>query len=139
LKQVISIKDNDSLAARIAAEVEADLMILLTDVPGLYSSPPGTPGSRLIHTYSPVGIAAGGGVVFGEKSRVGLGGMDSKVSDVIGVLSFIHVMLAWHAYRVGRDLIIGRDYTSGPFSRETMRYVKAQLRTEIHARFINLQ
>ena len=77
---MISIKDNDSLAARIAAEVDAELMILLTDVPGLYSSPPGTPGSRLINTFSLAGTSAeDSGVVIGKKSRVGLGGMDSKV------------------------------------------------------------
>jgi len=83
LYQVISIKDNDSLAASIAAEVDADLMILLTDVQGLYSSPPGTPGSRLINTFSLAETSTeNSGVVFGEKSRVGLGGMDSKV-DVL--------------------------------------------------------
>lgn len=77
LQGVISIKDNDSLAARVAAEVSADLLILLSDVEGLYSSPPGTEGSRLIHTYSPE--TNGVNIVYGEKSRVGLGGMDSKV------------------------------------------------------------
>lgn len=77
LQGVISIKDNDSLAARVATETSADLLILLSDVEGLYSSPPGTEGSRLIHTYCPE--ANGNSIVFGEKSRVGVGGMDSKV------------------------------------------------------------
>lgn len=77
LHGVISIKDNDSLAARVAVEISADLLILLSDVDGLYSSPPGTEGSRLIRTYTP--DSDDFKVVCGEKSRVGVGGMDSKV------------------------------------------------------------
>ena len=44
---------------------------------GLYTSPPGTEGSRLFHTYCPDGN--GVSVTFGGQSRVGTGGMDSKV------------------------------------------------------------
>ena len=38
--------DNDSLAALIGAEMGADLVVLLTDVDGLYTAPPGTPGAQ---------------------------------------------------------------------------------------------
>ncbi|UYV68206.1 ALDH18A1 [Cordylochernes scorpioides] len=74
-QQVISIQDNDSLAAHVAAEFGADLLILMTDVDGIYTLPPGQEGSRLLHTYCP----SLNGVTFGGKSRVGLGGMESKV------------------------------------------------------------
>ena len=77
-KQVISVKDNDSLAARLSVELGTDLLILLSDVDGLYTSPPGTEGSRLITSYSPK--QNGLNVVYGENSRVGTGGMDSKVN-----------------------------------------------------------
>ena len=80
LLQVISIKDNDSLAARLAVEVDADLMLLLSDVDGIYTSPPGTDGARFLSTYCPNSDSAS--VIFGTKSRVGLGGMDSKVSMI---------------------------------------------------------
>ncbi|XP_066997085.1 delta-1-pyrroline-5-carboxylate synthase isoform X2 [Anabrus simplex] len=73
---VISIKDNDSLAAMLAAEVQADLLILMSDVDGMYTCPPSQEGARLIPTYTP---DLGQTIQFGQKSRVGTGGMDSKV------------------------------------------------------------
>lgn len=43
--------DNDSLAALLAKELKADLLILLSDVEGLYNGPPSDTNSELIHTY----------------------------------------------------------------------------------------
>ncbi|CAG2055049.1 unnamed protein product, partial [Timema podura] len=74
--QVISIKDNDSLAAMLAAEVQADLLILMSDVDGIYTKPPSQEGARLLRTYTP---DMNDTVQFGKKSRVGTGGMDGKV------------------------------------------------------------
>lgn len=36
---MISVKDNDSLAARLAVEMKTDLLIVLSDVEGLFDSP----------------------------------------------------------------------------------------------------
>jgi delta-1-pyrroline-5-carboxylate synthetase len=74
--QVINITDNDSLAARLAVEVGADLLIIMSDVNGVYDSPPDKEGSKLLHTYSPEHMNQ---IEFGEKSSVGTGGMHSKV------------------------------------------------------------
>jgi len=75
LHGVISVKDNDSLAARLATEMNAELLVLMSDVNGLYTSPPNMPDSRLLHTFTPEVDE----IVVGGQSRVGTGGMDSKV------------------------------------------------------------
>ncbi|KAA8518949.1 hypothetical protein F0562_016277 [Nyssa sinensis] len=72
--------DNDSLAALLAQELQADLLILLSDVEGLYSGPPSDPHSKLIHTYIKEKHQ---GVTFGDKSRVGRGGMNAKVKAAV--------------------------------------------------------
>ncbi|XP_065071423.1 delta-1-pyrroline-5-carboxylate synthase-like isoform X3 [Rhopilema esculentum] len=75
-KTVISLKDNDSLAALFAVEMNADLLILLSDVDGIYTGPPDLETSRFIDVFRPGDIE---NIKFGGKSRVGLGGMESKV------------------------------------------------------------
>ncbi|KAK3231395.1 hypothetical protein Dsin_003325 [Dipteronia sinensis] len=73
--------DNDSLAALLALELNADLLILLSDVEGLFSGPPSDPKSRLIHTY--IKEKHQGEITFGDKSRVGRGGMTAKVKAAV--------------------------------------------------------
>uniref|UniRef100_H2LWK8 Delta-1-pyrroline-5-carboxylate synthase n=1 Tax=Oryzias latipes TaxID=8090 RepID=H2LWK8_ORYLA len=80
---VISIKDNDSLAARLAVEMKADLLIALSDVEGLYNSPPGTDDAKLIDIFYPGDQHS---ITFGTKSRVGLGGMEAKVKAALWAL-----------------------------------------------------
>lgn len=79
----ISLKDNDSLAAMLAAEVQADLLVLMSDVDGIYTKPPSQEGARLLCTYTPDMKDL---VKFGKKSRVGTGGMDSKVKSAAWAL-----------------------------------------------------
>ncbi|XP_045925161.1 delta-1-pyrroline-5-carboxylate synthase-like isoform X4 [Micropterus dolomieu] len=80
---VISIKDNDSLAARLAVEMKADLLIALSDVEGLYNSPPGTDDAKLIDIFYPGDQQS---VTYGTKSRVGIGGMEAKVKAALWAL-----------------------------------------------------
>ncbi|XP_029485045.2 delta-1-pyrroline-5-carboxylate synthase-like isoform X1 [Oncorhynchus nerka] len=83
LKGVISIKDNDSLAARLAVEMKADLLIALSDVEGLYDSPPGTDDAKLIDIFYPGDQLS---ITYGTKSRVGIGGMEAKVKAALWAL-----------------------------------------------------
>ncbi|XP_072058093.1 phosphomevalonate kinase, peroxisomal-like [Arachis hypogaea] len=75
------LMDNDSLAGLLALELKADLLVLLSDVEGLYSGPPSDLKSKLIHTY--VKEKHQGEITFGDKSRLGKGGMTVKVNVVV--------------------------------------------------------
>jgi glutamate 5-kinase len=70
----IAFGDNDALAAQVAILVHARLLVLLTEVEGVYSRAPGTPGAELLE----LGAEAGGAEV-GDGSRLGRGGMRSKI------------------------------------------------------------
>ncbi|XP_061334613.1 delta-1-pyrroline-5-carboxylate synthase isoform X4 [Pezoporus flaviventris] len=80
---VISVKDNDSLAARLAVEMKTDLLIVLSDVEGLFDSPPGSDDAKLIDIFYPGDQQS---VTFGTKSRVGMGGMEAKVKAALWAL-----------------------------------------------------
>ena len=70
----ITFGDNDALAAHVAILVRARLLVLLTEVEGVFTRSPGTPGAELVGDGS-----AAGDVDLGEGSRLGRGGMRSKV------------------------------------------------------------
>lgn len=76
----IKFGDNDNLSALVTNLVEAQLLVILTDIDGFYSADPRTdPDARLIHLVSAitreVERAAGG-----SGSTVGTGGMATKVA-----------------------------------------------------------
>lgn len=74
----MSLGDNDHLAALVSHLVAADLMVLFTDVDGVWTARPGTPGARPIR-YIPDVTALGGVDVSGRGSSLGTGGMASKL------------------------------------------------------------
>ena len=71
--------DNDRLAARVATMMDADLLILLSDIDGLYTAPPGTSTNAelipLVNEITPE-IEAMAGSAGSELSR---GGMVTKI------------------------------------------------------------
>ena len=71
--------DNDRLGARVATMMSADLLVLLSDVDGLYDAPPGTSDSAQLVPYvervTPA-IEAMAGAAGSELSR---GGMQTKI------------------------------------------------------------
>ena len=75
----IVIGDNDTLAAIVAVSVKADLLVLLSDIDGLYTSDPHKdPNAKLISrvdelTDSILSLAEGAG------SSLGTGGMSTKL------------------------------------------------------------
>ena len=70
----ITFGDNDALGAQVAVLLRARLLVLLTEVEGVYSRAPGTPGAELLTEGTDAGEAA-----LGAASPLGKGGMRSKV------------------------------------------------------------
>ena len=75
----IKVGDNDTLSAIVAVNVSADLLILLSDIDGLFTADPHTdPNAKLISVVSEINddiLALGGD----EGSAFGTGGMRTKL------------------------------------------------------------
>ncbi|MGQ0536160.1 MAG: glutamate 5-kinase [Methanobacteriota archaeon] len=87
--------DNDRLSALVATKVRAELLVILSDVAGLYTAPPGEPGATLVPAVERLtpeilrmaGVRAGSGG--------GRGGMRSKLDAVrISTAAGIPVVVA---------------------------------------------
>jgi glutamate 5-kinase len=74
----IRFGDNDRLAALVATLLEADVLILLSDVDALYTKPPQNPGAERIefvtHADDFAGVEIGG-----NGSLLGTGGAETKI------------------------------------------------------------
>jgi glutamate 5-kinase len=86
--------DNDRLAARVATMMSADLLVLLSDVDGLYDKPPETGGARLLPVIARVTpeIEAMAGTSASELAR---GGMRTKIeAGKIATTAGTHMVIA---------------------------------------------
>src|SRR5262249_12169146 len=87
--------DNDRLAARVATMVSADLLVLLSDVDGLYDSPPAdNPKARRIPLVAKItaDIEAMAGAAGSDLSR---GGMQTKIeAGKIATAAGVHMVVA---------------------------------------------
>ncbi len=75
----IRFGDNDRLAALVAHLVHADLLVLLSDVDGLYDGHPSAEGSRLITDVALTDDLAGVRIGAAGAAGVGTGGMRTKL------------------------------------------------------------
>lgn len=90
----INFSDNDILSALVANAVRADILLLLSDVDGLYSSDPRIAGASVIETVERITPELSG-TVSGKKSRTGRGGIQSKIRAAeIATKSGIPVVMA---------------------------------------------
>ena len=90
----IRFGDNDRLAALVATMAHADALVLLTDVDGLYTAAPDTPGARRIEDVAtPEDVA---GVDISRRgSALGTGGMITKLEAAsLATTSGVAVVLA---------------------------------------------
>src|SRR6185436_3625626 len=87
--------DNDRLAARVATMASADLLVLLSDIDGLYDAPPhGNAEARLVPVVERItpAIEAMAGASGSELSR---GGMQTKIeAGKIATTSGTHMVIA---------------------------------------------
>lgn len=120
------IGDNDTLSAIIASTVEADLLIILSDIEGLYTANPQTnPDAELIseveaitpHIYE---ISGGAGT-----SR-GTGGMYTKIEAAnIAVNSGVHMVVASGAHNDSIEVIAAGGLRGTHFvARDTKPHMK---------------
>jgi glutamate 5-kinase len=86
--------DNDRLAARVASMMSADVLVLLSDIDGLYSAPPNQKGATFIPEVSeitPTVEAMAGKPVSG----LGSGGMITKIeAGKIALQAGCHMVIA---------------------------------------------
>ena len=101
----IRFGDNDRLAALLAHVVQAEALLLLSDVEGLHDGPPSRPGTRLVEEVrGPEDLEQVR--VGGSGSGVGLGGMSTKVeAAAIATAAGIPVLLT-SAAQAGRALSV---------------------------------
>ena len=77
--QEIRFGDNDQLAARVAALVGADLLVLFSDIEALYTKPPTQPGAAPIEVV-PFESELQGVEIEGTSTGYGTGGALTKVA-----------------------------------------------------------
>jgi glutamate 5-kinase len=75
----IRFGDNDRLASMVAVLLEADALVLLSDVDGLYDMPPTNPEAKLISRV-PFGMDLSDLEIAGTNTGVGTGGAITKVA-----------------------------------------------------------
>ena len=75
----ISVGDNDTLSALVARSCNADLLVLLSDIDGLFTADPHTDENAVlidqVHEITPEILSLGGG----KGSELGTGGMATKL------------------------------------------------------------
>ncbi|RFU87026.1 glutamate 5-kinase [Streptomyces triticagri] len=103
----IRFGDNDRLAALVAHLVRADLLVLLSDVDGLYDGDPAKPGtSRIEEVRGPADLD---GVQIGSSGRagVGTGGMVTKV-EAAGIAAAAGIPVVLTSAVHAADALAGR-------------------------------
>ena len=105
----VNFSDNDILSVLVAGAVCADLVIILSDVDGVYTADPSQPGADLIKTVDT--ITADFKSALNGKSKLGRGGIQSKIKAAeIATSCGIPVVIAnSRRENVIIDILAGKD------------------------------
>jgi len=113
----IRLGDNDTLGALVTNLIEADVLIILTDQPGLYSADPRKHPDAQFITLAQAGDPALESMAGGSGSHLGTGGMLSKVlAAKRAANSGGHTVIAW-----GREPEVLRRLAQGEAIGSTLR------------------
>jgi glutamate 5-kinase len=123
----VNFSDNDILSVLVAGAVGADLVIILSDVEGLYTADPSQPGAQLIKTVESITPELKGAL--NGKSKLGRGGIQSKLKAAeIATQCGIPVVIAnSRRANVIVDILAGKDVGT---------YFKPQIRMPAVKRWI---
>ena len=120
----INFSDNDVLSALLANAIGADVLIILSDVDGLYTKDPKNPDAVIIKTVDDITPELKGALT--GKNRMGRGGIQSKMKAAeIATKSGIPVVIA-NSRRddVIPDILAGKDVGTYFKSKEKMPAMK---------------
>jgi len=132
--KVVRLTANDSLTALLAVQLDAQLMIMLSDVDGIYTAPPGRSfdvgGSspKLLHTFNPDDPEMES-IEYGRDQRVGRGGMAAKVESAKFALNHgVHCILGnGHNQDILQKIFEGRSVGT-LFTRQTANHEAPHVR-----------
>jgi glutamate 5-kinase len=105
----VNFSDNDILSVLVANAITADLVIILSDVDGLYTADPSQPGAQLIKTVEAITPELKSSL--NGKSKLGRGGIQSKIKAAeIATSCGIPVVIAnSRRENVILDILAGKD------------------------------
>jgi glutamate 5-kinase len=105
----VNFSDNDILSVLVANTIRADLVVILSDVNGIYTADPQKPGAKVIKTVENITQELKG--TLNGKSRFGRGGIQSKVKAAeIATRCGIPVVVAnGRRENVLIDILAGKD------------------------------
>ncbi|MGE5533465.1 MAG: glutamate 5-kinase [Bacillota bacterium] len=105
----VNFSDNDILSVLVAGAVCADLVIILSDVDGLYTIDPAQPGAELIKTVDSITSELKSSL--NGKSKLGRGGIQSKIKAAeIATSCGIPVVIAnSRKENIILDILAGKD------------------------------
>jgi glutamate 5-kinase len=91
----VNFSDNDILSALVACAIKADMLIILSDVDGLYTKDPKNSEAAVIATVDQITRELKSSFIGNKKSRTGRGGIQSKIKAAeIATKSNIPVVIA---------------------------------------------
>lgn len=122
----LKLGDNDNLAAHVAMLVEADLLVLMTDIDGLYDADPRrNPGARAIQTVPRISASVRA-MAGGAGSGVGTGGMATKIEAAARAADAGIATAMLNGTRADAVDAFARDRLIGTYVRAAQSQLKAR-------------